>query len=217
MKILYKLSTAILSLCIFPIVIFLPFFKLVVTSDVLSLFSSSSGDVLINDSYSLKNIYELILPYTEDSSVSFSIANIPQSVRDALAIPVTFFLAFFILAILSALVIFIFGLFTKKKKIVGVFSCMGIGFTLGMNIAFENFSKPLVSGTISIVELLGEETFNAILTKQSALAGILTSLVNTSSLIDIRLLNLSTCYIVMLLLFVALLVITISSVLVDWK
>ena len=217
MKILYKLSTAILALAIFPAVIFLPFFKLVVTSSVLSLFSSSSGETLINDTYSLKNLYDLWQPY-KGNMEGISINSIPESIRSALGLPATFFIGFFILALLCALVIAFFGLFTKQKKAVVAFSGLGLAFTLGMNISFENLARPLVSGTISVTELLGDNLISALIGQEGILSSIITALTGSSanSLIDIRLLNLSATYIVMLLIFVAILVITVSSVLVEW-
>jgi hypothetical protein len=216
MKVFYKVLTGLLALSIFPAVIFFPFFKIIVTSTVLSFFTSSTGEPIINGAYSLKDIYDLILPY-KDTVSSFSLSSIPENVRDALGVPAAFFIGFFILALLSAIIVFILSVFTKKKTAVMAFSGLGIAFTLGMNIAFESFAKPLINGKISIVELLGETVIGTLTGSAGSLGSLFSSLLGSSALIDLRLFNLSAAYIAMLLIFGTILVFTIVSVVTDWE
>lgn len=216
MKILYKLVTALLALAIFPILIFAPFFKLIVTSSMLAIFGSSGSEVLINDSYSLKKIYELLLPL-KDKVADLSFSSLPEAVKDAIGVPALLFVIFLALALVCAIITLIFAVFTKKRPMVIVFAGLGAAGTLGMNIAFSNLAKPLVNGSLTIVDLLGEDIFSSIASEFSIVGSIVSSLFDPSKLIDIRLLNLSGAYVLMLLAFVAIIIWTISNILIEWE
>ena len=215
MKALYKTVTLILTAAFFPAVIFAPFFKLLVTSNLLSLFTSSSDDVMINASYSLKDIAGLLEPYSQQLK-SFSFTDIPQGIRDAVGLPFALFLGFFILAVLTDALLLILGVFTRKRRAVFIFALLGVVFTVGMNISFGYVSKPLVNGSISIADLFGPTILNNIGSVQSGLSTLITSLMGSGSqLIVIKLLNLSTAYVLMLLVFIITAVWSVSHLIVD--
>ncbi|MBQ9880439.1 MAG: hypothetical protein IJM45_08425 [Clostridia bacterium] len=215
MKAVYKLVTLVLTVAFFPAVVFAPFFKLLVTSNLLSLFTSSSDDVMINASYSIKDIAGLLEPYSEQLK-SFSFTDIPEAIRDAIGLPFALFLGFFILAVLTDVLLLILGVFTRKRRAAFIFALLGVVFTVGMNISFGYVSKPLVNGSISISELLGPTILSGIGEVQSGLSSLVTSLMGSGSqLIVIKLLNLSTAYILMLLVFIAEAVWTISHIIAD--
>ena len=217
MKIAYKIGTALLALAIFPVMIFAPFVKLIVTTDIAS-FLSSETQVLIDESYSLKSLYELYAANKDMLADSgFSLSSIPENVVHALRIPAIAFLVLFALAILCAVLIVFFGLFAKNKRVPVVLAILGAASCFGMNIAFNNFAKPLINGTITITDILGQEFVSKISGGMATLGEALMSLFGAGSqLLNVKLFCLGGAYVFMILLFVAVILWAVAYTFMEW-
>lgn len=217
MKAVYKIGTALLALAIFPVLILLPFIKIIVVSDVASFFSSSPM-ILLDDSYSLKELYELYVKHKDSfASSGFTLDSLPETVVDALKVPAITFLVFFALAVICAVAVFFVGLIAKNKRWAMIISALGAGSSFGMNLAFNNISKPLVNGSISVMDLLGSDLSATLSNGLSEVSNALMSLFGSGSeLIDIRLFSLSSAYLFMLLLFLAIIMWSVGFTLAEW-
>lgn len=217
MKALYKICVALCALAIFPTVIFAPFFKLIITTDIAS-FLSKESQILVDDSYSLRQLYDLIVQNKQMMSESgFSLSALPENVVSALKVPAIVFLALFALTLICAVLLFFVGLISKHRRGPVILSVIGAASALGMNIAFDNFAKPLIKGTVTVKEIFGEEFISKISGGMSTLGEAIQSIFgNSNQLIDIRLLSLSAAYVFVILLFVAVLLITVFYTFAIW-
>ncbi len=216
MKAFYKIGTVLLALAIFPVLIFAPFVKIIVVSDIASFFSSTPS-VLLDDSYSLKDLYDLYIANRDTlSSLNLSADSLPETVVEAVRVPGIVFLVLFAVAIVCAVLVIFFGLFSKNKRGAMVLSAIGAACSFGMNMSFNNIAKPLVNGSISITDLLGEDLLNQLSGGLASLGESLMSLFGSGELVEIRLLSLSSAYLFMLLLFVGVIVWSVVFTLVEW-
>lgn len=217
MKALYKICVALCALAIFPTVIFAPFFKLIITTDIAS-FLSKESQILVDDSYSLRQLYDLIVQNKQMMSESgFSLSTLPENVVSALKVPAIVFLALFALTLICAVLLFFVGLISKHRRGPVILSVIGAASALGMNIAFDNFAKPLIKGTVTVKEIFGEEFISKISGGMSTLGEAIQSIFgNSNQLIDIRLLSMSAAYVFVILLFVAVLLITVFYTFAIW-
>ncbi|MBQ6018548.1 MAG: hypothetical protein IJL26_00075 [Clostridia bacterium] len=217
MKALYKIGVAVCALAIFPVTVFAPFFKLIITTDIAS-FLSKESQIIVDDSYSLRQLYDLYLQNRETLSTSgFSLSALPENVVSALRIPAIVFLALFALTIICAVLLLFIGLFSKQRRGPVIVSVIGAASALGMNIAFDNFAKPLIKGTVTVKDIFGEEMISKISGGMSTLGEAIQSIFgNSNQLIDIRLFSLSAAYVFIILLFVAVLLITVFYTFAIW-
>ena len=216
MKAFYKIGTVLLALAIFPVLIFAPFVKIIVVSDIASFFSSTPS-VLLDESYSLKDLYDLYIANRDTlSSLNLSADSLPETVVEAVRVPGIVFLVLFAVAIVCAVLVIFFGLFSKNKRGARVLSAIGAACSFGMNMSFNNIAKPLVNGSISITDLLGEDLLNQLSGGLASLGESLMSLFGSGELVEIRLLSLSSAYLFMLLLFVGVIVWSVVFTLVEW-
>ena len=217
MKALYKIGVALCALGVFPVVLFSPFFKLIVTTDIAS-FLTKESQIIVDDSYSLRQLYDLYLENKDELAASgFSLSSLPENVVDALKVPAIAFLTLFAVALLCAVLLFFFGIFSKHRRGPVVIAILGAASVFGMNIAFNNFASPLIKGTITVKDILGEKLISKMSGGMSVLGEAIQSIFgNSNQLIDIRLLSLSSAYVFMILLFVAVLLITVFYSFAAW-
>lgn len=169
MKILYKITNSLAVLAIIPALIFFPMFRFIAVvgmnsdNQLLSLFGSfldintiianATGIDIENlpEFYTIPELVELIRSNAENGSFSgFDTSVIPEEVS-------AFFIAAFALfcfALLCAVLVFIFGLFTKKKVLTASFSAIGFISVFAANQCFTHIASQLVSGKISVVNIL---------------------------------------------------------------
>lgn len=208
MKIIYKITNTLAVLALVPVLLFLPMFRFIAVVGASSdnqLISLLGGLLDINaiiervtginienlpEFYTIKEAWEM---FAGDG------ANAAFSQLDASALPETavkFFSAtgiLFAAALLFAVLALIFGLFTKKKILTAAFSALGFVSTFAANKCFTHIAEQLVSGKISVMEILS---------KIEALAEYETyiNLIN----FDIRIFELDSAYTMMLVIFGAL-------------
>lgn len=214
MKILYKITNSLVTLSIIPVLLFLPLFRFISVVSVAStniLTSLIGGFVDLNpviekvtginieklpEFYTIQQAYELFFGEKANGAfVNFDTSVIPENVK-------TFFIAAFVLfvfALVCALLVLIFGLFTKKKMLTASFAALGFIGTFAANKCFTFIADQLVSGKISIVNILkGVEALAEYETMMKYLS------------IDIRIFELSSAYTMLLIIFGALFIMSIG-------
>ncbi len=166
MKTVHRILTPVLTLLIFPVSIFLPFFRIVITSGF------SSGDTKSNllDNFglsefiSLKDLYVNFMSETDNGTM-----NLFKTIWSALkedkkqamleSLPDLhwgiIFLVFFAIVLIAALVLVFVSALTKKPSASLVISAIGAISTFAMNASFDAFAKPFVNGGFNLNTLLG--------------------------------------------------------------
>lgn len=219
MKIIYKITNSLVALAIIPVLLFLPLFRFISVVNVAStniLTSLIGGFVDINpiiekvtginieklpEFYSIKQVYELFFGEKANGAFAdFDMSVIPENV-------VTFFtaaFALFVFALVCALLVLLFGLFTKKKSLTATFSVLGFISTFAANKCFTYIAEQLVSGKISAVNMLkgikGLAEYETVMKYLS---------------FDIRIFELSSAYTMLLIIFGALFLLSIGFMLAD--
>lgn len=208
MKYIYKITNSLSVLALIPVLLFLPMFRFIAVVE------ASSDNQLISLIGGLLDINAII-----EKATGINIENLPEFYTikeawemfagdganeaftqiDASVLPETavkFFSAagiLFAVALLFAVLVLIFGLFTKKRIFTAIFSALGFGCTFAANKCFTHIADQLVSGKISVTEILSK----------------IESLENYATYIDlinfdIRIFELDSAYTMMLVVFGAL-------------
>ncbi|MBR0508607.1 MAG: hypothetical protein IJJ85_00675 [Clostridia bacterium] len=159
MRTIYRILTPIFSLAVFPVLFFLPLFHIKISSTL----SSSLVNMVGLKEYS--SMYDMIKTFsgTEKNTLIKVLIDAFKDGDSKIGEMLTsknylyVFAVFFILALVFALLVFIFSLFTKKLLLAGAFNLAAIVSLIGMNMSFNAFAKPFLSGQISISSLLGSD------------------------------------------------------------
>ena len=169
MKVFYKITNSLVVLSLIPVLLFLPLFRFIsvvnvsssniLTSliggivDVNALIEKATGINIKNlpEFYTISEAYNLFFGEKANNAFTdFDVSVIPENV-------IGFFTAAFALfafALLCALLVLIFGLFTKKKVLPITFSAIGFVSTFAANKCFAYIADQMVSGRISVVNIL---------------------------------------------------------------
>ncbi len=190
-RIVYKSVAALLSLAILPIAVFSPMFRIV-------------GDVAFLDSYvgeavSFYDIY--VLFFSKGSSFEgFGDLALSEELKSALPALITSG-SFLVAMLLTAIVTVAVAIFGRKKRGILITSVLTVIFGIGMFVSFNAFASPFVDGTIGVSDLglIG--------------SGILNWLVG--SVIDIKVLQISSAGFLMIGCAVATLLWTLAFILVE--
>lgn len=203
MRIVHRIVTPILSLLIFPAVIFLPLFRMVISSgfstetktNVLSNFGLSEFISLFdimnlrnNESNNLvKSIFDIVANSKLKENIT-SLSSLPWGIV---------FLVFFAIVLIIALALLIVSAATKKPSVSVFLSIGGIISALIMNASFNAFAAPFLSGEFSLNSILGNT--NQLL---SVIFGGLAS---------VEYMKLGIAYTAILLIFIVTLILSISA------
>jgi hypothetical protein len=146
MKIVFRIVTAALALCVIPAAFLLPIIKFVFSAVVIN----------IGDDYSIKGIYDEFFAQNSPMNGMFGgsgdlLSN--PAVKSLMPAAVTC-LVFFGLALVLSLVIFFFAVFSNKRLAMTCLGGVGLLSVIGTYIAFGRFSAPLLDGTIQISDFL---------------------------------------------------------------
>lgn len=219
MKIVYKILNSAVVLALIPVLLFLPMFRFIMnigvssSNQLLSILGSVfdvSGIIKnvtgvdfnnLPEYHTIKGAYDLL--FAEGSA--FASAGL-----DATALPeemikyMTAAAVLFAVALVFALLVLIIGLFTKKKLLSAAFAACGTASIFAANKCFTYIADQLVSGKISLMSMI--ENMEALSTYSNYLKYID---------VDIRILELSSAYTMMMLIFGALIALNIVFHLVD--
>ncbi len=165
MKLLNRILTPILSLCSIPVLIFLPLFRIMISSGLMG--GETKTNLLdtfgFGEFISIKTIYSAITSGSADSG------NIFKTIWDMLATDKKeqiidmlpglhwgiVFLVFLVIVVLIAVVLAVFTAAANKPKISALISAGGILSAVIMNAAFNAFAKPFLNGAFNLNTILG--------------------------------------------------------------
>jgi hypothetical protein len=157
MKIVFRIITAALALCVIPAAYFLSFLKYAFDAVVIKIADdiSISGAVkALTDETSPLNGF-----FNSSGGGKFFENEWVQSLMPA----AVSFLVFFAIAIILSLVIFFFAVFSNKRL---VMTCLGGGGLLAMiaaYISFGRFAAPLLDGTVQLSSLFNTADLSALM------------------------------------------------------
>ncbi len=229
MKILYKIINSVITLALIPVLLFLPMFRfisVVGTSDTNPLgqlagllggaLSGLGSNLSINaiiakitgidienlpEFYTIKEGYELF--FGEKANDVFTQVN-PDILPPEMVKWFTAAGILFIVALVFAVIVLICGLFVKQKSVTAIFAALGFACTLAANYCFDTIAHQLISGKISVVQILTQmDAFSKYKTIVEALN------------FDIRIFELSSAYTMMLVVFGLLVLLNIGFKLAD--
>ena len=167
MKIAYKIVMPILTLAIFPVLVFLPLLHLNITS---SLAGSLSQNLGIPEYSSLYRILRMATGMEDTQSALWK--SIGQAFMDKDSTIggmftntkwLYFFAVFAGLMLLLALAAAVLSIVTRKYLLVGGITLGSLVSAIAMNASFNAFAKPLLNGSISISSLLSSSDSSGIL------------------------------------------------------
>ncbi len=222
MKILYKIVTPVLTVLIFPVILFMPFFRLITASDTVNQLLSKYG---LGEQITLLDLYHAVSNIKAQASadgktLNFSLDVIPQQARGYLAA----FSVFFAIAIICAVLVIILSPILKKKLVISGISLFGVLSSFLMNVFFDKAAHGFISGEIDVIDIYTAVTgdssvstltglvgniLGAVSGESSQLGGILNSLLGDYTGVDIRILELSSAQTFMILIFGAVTVFTV--------
>lgn len=186
--ILYRLVMAILAACVPVAAYFCEYIYLVLESDIFKFFAQLQGNTedtgATSFSLSIRRVVTEFMPSFEGKSEGLSTAwQTLEPIHAALICTAVFF----VLAILLAVVIFFFSVFSRKKTVPLCIALGGVLSMIALYISFNAAATPMLDGTMSLSAF-----FNT-----SVVASLLAGLNSFSTI------RLSTGYFVMLFLFIA--------------
>ncbi len=165
MRTLNRIITPVLSLLTIPALIFLPLFRILISSGL------SGGDTKVNllDNFGLSEFISIKDIISAFSSGAADSANLFKTIWDMLGgekkqeildmLPGihwgVIFLVFLVIVVLLALVIAVFTAATKKPKVSAILSAVGILSAIIMNASFNAFAKPFLNGAFNLNTILG--------------------------------------------------------------
>ncbi len=163
MKLINRIITPILSLLIFPAVIFLPLFRIYIASGLASSKTNLLDNFGLSEFISIADIIAVIKSGSADSM------GVYKSLWDAFAgdkkqeilesLPGLHWgviaLIFLVIVLLAALALLIATAVKGKPSVSIILSLTGIGSALIMNASFNAFAKPFLNGAFNLNSLLG--------------------------------------------------------------
>ncbi len=224
MKYVYKITNSLAVLALIPVLLLLPMFRFIAIVDTSAGSNPLMGVVggLLGEIFDINAIIEKAIGINIENLPEFY--TIPEAYNmfmgeganeafknfDFSLFPetaVNYFTAagiLFAAALLFALLTLLSGIFTKKKILTASFSVLGFITTFAANKCFTYIADQLVSGKISVVEILS---------KLEALANYEKYLDMLN--FDIRIFELSSAYTMMLVIFGAIVLLNIGFRLFD--
>ena len=186
--ILYRAVMAVLAVCVPIAAYFCEYIYTILESDIFKWLAQLSGNTTDTGAtesvWSIQRFVEQILPMMQNGEGDISgVWQALEPIQTALICVAVFFT----LAIVLAVVIFFFSVFSKKKTIPLCIALGGVLSMIALYISFNAAATPMVDGTMSLSAFFNSSLITALL------AGL-----NSFSVI-----RLTTGYFVMLFLFIA--------------
>lgn len=205
MKIVDRIVSALLSLAVIPAAIFAPMLHWIyqimgydIVNSLLDGKLTEAGDTgITEDNYSLYALYNQLKSFGVDFKELLSGNSEINPMVEPIIPYVKMTVIFFIVALLIAFAAGIVSVVSNAKKTQMVLGACGIGSLIGMMISFNKFASPIVAGNITL--------------------GTLFNLPIISFIANVDTLNLSTAWVLMVMLFAALILWSLSYLLTGDK
>lgn len=146
MKIVYRIVTALLALCIIPAAYFLSFLE----------YGIDAAVVVIRDDITLRQVSGVLMDKTSPINEFLSgSGNFFQNALVKSLMPAAIsFLVFFAIALIVSLVIFFFAVLSNKRLVITCLAGGGLLAMIATYISFAQFTKPLLDGSITLASLI---------------------------------------------------------------
>lgn len=223
MKLLNRIVTPILSLLVFPAIIFLPLFRILINVGLLEGETKTNLLDLLGMGEFI-SVYDIILLVKENSGeeggfIKTFLELFNEETKQKLLdlIPATEWLIIFLVAVVIVLLVAVALIFVaaiaKKPGYSVIISALGAGSALFMNFAFNKFASPLLNGAVNVTSVLNAiagENVGALLEGESGqlIQSILGLLGNA---VTVDYMQLTIAYTAILFLFVIALILGITA------
>ena len=202
--ILYRVVTAIMAVATLPIAYFSNIYTIIFEHKEASKLLGSIIPEMKDDpgfTYSTRSLSEFPELFSSFGSYTEEGTNFKAILTKPELIPLWIAVAFFALALIVAIVILGFAIFSNTPKIVASLSGVGFAFMISSYISFTNFfAAPIIDGTLNIAKL-----FN--------LNGIFASVVNY---LKIPVFKLESAFFIVGALILAILIWSVSVIIVNY-
>ncbi|MGN0526411.1 MAG: hypothetical protein ACI4IF_03170 [Acutalibacteraceae bacterium] len=154
MKYVYKVGAALLGLAVIPLIYFGKFVYFYVSSDLLDVITKLLKDgqtFAVADSFSLNTIIQTYREIGDNNLFS----NIDGDAFSGLMSPLLTLVTVMGILAITGLVLAIFAIFCKDNRKVIYTSVWGLGFCAVFKLAFDAVANPILDGTYSVANMLG--------------------------------------------------------------
>ncbi len=206
MKIAYRVGSILLALSVFPALFFLKFVRVFAEISLL--------DSFFNDEFSIKQIYET---FGGLGNGGFSFPKISAEVLEFIAplkAPAIICAVSLVLLMLTALAVIVCSWLKKPYKVNACLGAAGIVCAATSLISFGRISSLIVNGTVGVSGLINE-ILSASGNTIGAIAGLLSAGNLTDYVFDVKALQLSSAVIMQIVIFLAILLWSLSFYLVG--
>lgn len=207
MKALYRIVAAAAALLAFPALYFLKLVRIVM--------ELGFADGFFDDAFSLEDVVHFIRDYNiELNSESLGLSESVIKTLEPLKAPAISTLVFLCLTVVMVLVVFFCSALTNAKKVNLAFSVLGVVTAIGAIASFNSMTDIVISGQLPLNQII-----DAFLTGSSnAIAGI-AGMLGAGSLFEfvgeLKILQLSSAVVTVLLIFVFEIIWTLSFILIN--
>ncbi len=207
MKALYRIVAAASALLAFPALYFLKLVRIVM--------ELGFADGFFDDAFSLEDVVHFIRDYNiELNSESLGLSESVIKTLEPLKAPAISTLVFLCLMVVMVLAVFFCSALTNAKKVNLAFSVLGVVTAIGAIASFNSMTDIVISGQLPLNQII-----DAFLTGSSnAIAGI-AGMLGAGSLFEfvgeLKILQLSSAVVTVLLIFVFEIIWTLSFILIN--
>lgn len=207
MKALYRIVAAASALLAFPALYFLKLVRIVM--------ELGFADGFFDDAFSLEDVVHFIRDYNiELNSESLGLSESVIKTLEPLKAPAISTLVFLCLTVVMVLAVFFCSALTNAKKVNLAFSVLGVVTAIGAIASFNSMTDIVISGQLPLNQII-----DAFLTGSSnAIAGI-AGMLGAGSLFEfvgeLKILQLSSAVVTVLLIFVFEIIWTLSFILIN--
>ncbi|MBQ6931055.1 MAG: hypothetical protein IJN38_02900 [Clostridia bacterium] len=207
MKALYRIVAALAALLAFPALYFLKLIRIVMELG----FAKGYFD----DAFSVEDVVNFIRDYSiELNSESIGLSENVIKILEPLKAPGITALVFLCLAIVMVLAVFFCSAFTNAKKINLIFSALGGIAVIGAIASFNSMTDIVISGELPLSTII-DEILKGSGSTIASIAGLLGAGSLTSVIGELKILQLSSAVVTVLLIFIFEIIWTLSFILIN--
>lgn len=207
MKALYRIVAAAAALLAFPALYFLKLIRIVM--------ELGFADGFFDDAFSVEDVVHFIRDYNVDlSSKGLGLSENVIKILEPLKAPGITALVFLCLAIVMVLAVFFCSAFTNAKKINLIFSALGGIAVIGAIASFNSMTDIVISGELPLSTII-DEILKGSGNTIASIAGLLGAGSLTSVIGELKILQLSSAVVTVLLIFVFEIIWTLSFILIN--
>ena len=207
MKALYRIVAALAALLAFPALYFLKFIRIVM--------ELGFTEGFFDDAFSIEDVVNFIRDYNiELSSESFGLSENVITTLEPLKAPAITSLVFLCLAIVMVLAVLFCSALTNARKVNLVFSVLGAITAIGAIASFNSMTDIVISGELPLNKII-----DAILSGSGNTIASIAGLLGAGSLFEfvgeLKILQLSSAVVTLVLIFVFEIIWTLSFILIS--